>query len=155
MLRTEKIKSSILSITPSKNSCVNRILSDWKKLVQQYNVSRTLFFTDSAKHGSLSWNSNSARSFSDYIHDTLHLDLSLHEVNSIFENLTGSKDSTQMAVLHLAHAKCVVVVGGGSFQVQTVSMYSHNHRGQECYSIRNSTCDNVYISRVFGRKVDV
>lgn len=159
MLRTESlhIGSSFLSVTPySNNTCINGILSDWKKLVQQSNVSKTLFFTDSAKHGSLGWNSASARRFSDYIHDALNLDLPLDKVNSIFEKMTGSKDSMQMAILHqqlVAHATCIVVIGGGTFQFHTISMYSHNHRGQECYAIRQNTCDRRYISQVYGREV--
>ncbi len=151
MLRTEKLfrnknYKAIISRPPENNTCASDIISDWKGMMIGKNLSKT-YFSDVGIHGSMKWNSSSALKFSQYIHDTLPLQLTLTDVNFSLENMTNSRDSVQMAVLHqqlVAHASCVVIVGGGSFQSQTFNLYAHNHKGQECYTVRDSACKITY-----------
>ena len=66
--------------------------------------------------------------------------------------LTGSDNRVQIAVLSqqlVARARCVVAVGGGTFQAQALNMYAHSHRGRECYAMRSDECDSNYIQTVY------
>ena len=153
MLRTEKFRRDVLSVSPDKNPCVDRIRADWNSMKKSRNISKTLVLADVGSHGSKTWSSANAKRFTKHIESVVHSELTFDGVNAILEKITSSRNSVQIAVLNrqiVAHARCVVFVGGGAFQMQTASMYAHYHRGQECYSIRNSACDSRYISQVLG-----
>ena len=158
MLRTQKMNRSIISIQPESNSCIGEIILDWKKIVADHNLTQTLFFTDFGKFGSLNWKSKSANNFSQYLQDLLKLKITLNEVNSALTEITGSTDRVQIALLHrllVAHAECVIMIGGGIFQSQTLNMYAHLHVGRECYSVRNLHCVPRYIKHVNGAIINV
>ncbi len=153
MLRTERLKNLLPKKTES-DTCASNVISDWEEMVAKNNIHKTLYFSDTENHGSLGWTDNRiATKFSRYIQNAMNLDLSVDQVNSIIEDMTGSKDSVQIAALHqqlVAHATCVVVVGGGRFQSQTLNMYFYNHRGQECYSYRDGFCNSSYVDQIYG-----
>ena len=158
MLRTQKMNRSIISIQPESNSCIGEIILDWKKIVADHNLTQTLFFTDLGKFSSLNWNSESANNFSQYLQDLLKLKITLNEVNSALREITGSTDRVQIALLHrllAAHAECIIIIGGGIFQMQTLNMYAHLHVGRECYSVRNVHCVPQYIRHVNGAIINV
>ena len=158
MLRTQKMNRSIISTQPEGNSCIGEIILDWKKIVADHNLTQTLFFTDVGKFGSLTWNSESANNFSQYLEDLLKLKMTLNEVNSALTEITGSTDRVQIALLHrllVAHSECVIIIGGGTFQMQTLNMYAHLHVGRECYSVRNLHCVPQYIRHVNGAIIHV
>lgn len=156
MLRTEKLNRTVTSQPlANNNSCANRILSDWKKMVEGRNITQTLFFTDTGFHGRPGWKNLNATAFSQYIHDGLNLALSLNKLNSVLEGMIGSKDSIQIAAFHqqlVARASCVIMVGGGSFQTYALHMYAHLHKGRECYLYRSRQCNNLYIQRIYGQR---
>ena len=153
MLRTEKLKT-VLKRTPDNDTCASNIISDWKEMATKKNIHKTLFFSDIGRHGSYGWRKDpTASRFSRHIHDALNLEFSLDKINSIFEKMTRSKDSVQIALLQrelVTRASCVVVVGGGIFQAQALNMYFHKHRGHECYSYRDKQCQSSYIKRIYG-----
>lgn len=148
-LRTEKIEKPVLLSRASV--CEKRILADVNGMKEQRNISKVLLFSDTGEHGSKTWLSPAyAKKFVKAVQDTLHAELGESKMGLLFE------DSVQIAVLVselVARARCVVMVGGGTFQAQSAAMYTHRHKGRECYSQRNSSCDSVYISRVFGRRL--
>ena len=153
MLRTEKLRKLIDSLPRGNNSCASMIVSDWKTMAKDRNITKTLFFSDIGKHGSMKWNNMRALEFSQHVQNSIKLTLNLEKVNSVLEDLTESMDSAQIAFLHqqlVARATCVVIVGGGGFQSHTLNTYLHLHKGQECYSYRGSTCDSTYIEHVYG-----
>ena len=132
--------------------CVEGIISDHKKALDYINQTKTLLFTDSGSHGSLSlWWKVIASNFSQYLEDNLNLEMSPKELDAALENITSSKNSILMAILqsHLvSRATCVVVIGGGTFQRLTLNMYAINHKGHECYFFRNSVCTPMYINTI-------
>ena len=153
MLRTEKLSGSILNGLPEASQCSDNILSDWRNVTRRMNLSGTLFFSDAGSHGSSTWSSPHARRFSQYIQKVLQVSPTLSEVNSILEDMTGSRNSVLIAFLQqqlVVRATCVVVVGGGTFQAQALNMYAHKHRGRECYVSRNADCTPQYIQVVYG-----
>ena len=158
MLRLHKMKQSMLSIPLQNNSCFQGIISDWKEAKEGRNITQTLFFSDIGKHGSVERGRKyaDATRFSTGVHDAVNVHLSLDKMNSILEKITGSQNSVQIAILHqqlVAHATCVVVVGGGSFQAQTLYMYAHLHKGKECYVVRDGDCEKQYITQICGEKI--
>ncbi len=136
MLRTQKM----IPYLSNSHQSLQAILSDWRDLKIKYNLSKTLFFTDVGKHGSLAWEKNTlAMDYSDNLYSQLNTKFSPDEMDSVLEGITGSKDSIQIALLQrliVAHATCVVLAGGGSFQAQTWIRYLIAHKGQECYRFR-------------------
>jgi len=101
----------------------------------------------------MQWSDSNALNFSQHLQGILNPTLSLSEVNSILERMTSSNDSVQIAILHqqlVVHATCVGVVGGGSFQSQTMNMYAHRHKDQECYRFRFPSCVAMYFSKLTG-----
>ena len=154
MLRTEKLKKSILSESYGENKCLHDFLSDWNSTREKHRINQTLFFSDVGNKGSMKWNNQAAYNFSRYVQDTLRPKLTTDKINTILENSTGSGDRVHIAVVSreiVARATCVIMVGGGSFQLQTASVYALYHRGEECYSFRGKTCGNHYLSTVYGR----
>ena len=152
MLRSEKINQSIPSSSLKFSNCMKGIMSDHKKALDHINGTKTLLFTDSGSHGSLSlWWKVISRNFSQYLEDNLNLELSPKDVDTALEDITRSKDSVLLAILqsHLvARATCVVVIGGGTFQLLTLNMYASYHKGNECYYFRNPLCTPMYLNTI-------
>ena len=149
MFRSEKLNRSIISSSPKNSFCMEGIMSDYKKALNRINGTKTLLFTDSGSHGSqsLSWKAV-PKNFSMHLQSNLKLELIGKQLDSALEDITISKDSVLMALLqsHLvARATCVVIVGGGSFQALTISMYANRHKWHECYFLRNSECMPMYL----------
>ena len=152
MLRSEKMNQSIASSPFKFAHCMEGIISDHKKALDHIKGTKTLLFTDSGSHGSLSlWWKVIASNFSQYLEDNLNLEMSPKELDAALENITSSKDTTLLAILqsHLvARATCVVMIGGGTFQGLTLNMHAINHKGHECYFFRNSVCTPMYINTI-------
>ena len=150
MLRSEKLKRSILS-TPSKvNSCIGGILSDWEEMRNSTNATKSLFFSDAGKYGSVTLHKPSASSFSKEVYNKMRSHLAVDDVNSVLKGMTNSSDSVQIAILHqqlAARASCVILIGYGSFQAHTLSIHAHLHRGKECYVLRGGNCKKKYVKR--------
>jgi hypothetical protein len=153
MIRSEKISSFHFS---SDSSCASRIISDVTTMRVERSITKTFFFSDLGSYGSANWDSQEALSFSDRIQGALNVSLTTPQLNAMLQS-TVSLNSVQVALLHqqlVAHATCVVMVGGGAFQMQTLHMYALRHRGQECYVFRHKNCERNYISRVYGQRVN-
>ena len=53
------------------------------------------------------------------LEDSLSPYISLEKINSVFEGMLGQTLSKQIPILQqqvVAHAKCIIMVGGGNFQ---------------------------------------
>ena len=152
------IRSEHLNLNPKIfhstefEDCIKEITSDYKKALDRMNGTKTLVFTDSGKYGSHSMKKDNVDRYSQYLLDHLDPELSLEQMDSSFEDITGSKDSTLMAFFQsslAARANCVLFLGGGSFQRLTLGNYAYNHRGQECYYFRSRDCTPQYIKIVY------
>ncbi len=147
MLRTQVIRNLQAN---DQNPIIRAILSDHQSLIEEHNISRTLFFSDVGKHGSLQWSPDSAKSFSGYVYDQLDVNFTPDEMDAALEGITGSKDSVQIALLQrliVARATCVVLAGGGTFQAQTLIRYLIAHKGQECYKFRLDPDFNLHYAK--------
>ena len=149
MVRTEKMNYKLYNI--GNNSCINDILSDWKGMTNANNITKTLFFSDTDKHGSTTLHLPKAKVFTDYLLKSVNAEQEA-AMNEYLETIVASKDSVVLAVLtrHIvARATCMMTVGGGLFQRQTLNMFAHEHKEQElCYSVRGGFCRSQYIQTV-------
>ena len=149
MVRTEKLNYKFYDI--KDNACINNILSDWKGMTKANNITKTLFFSDTDKHGSTTLHLPKAKVFTDYLLKSVNAEQEA-AMNKYLETIVASKDSVVLAVLtrHIvARATCMMTVGGGLFQRQTLNMFAHNHKEEElCYSMRNGFCKSQYIHKV-------
>ena len=156
MMRTEKMEKRF--VQPGfKNPCVTDIISDWESMKAHIMAPKfkTLFFSDAGAHGSTTWiwKETGAKHFSEYVEESLHVEHSLSEINGFLENITETTDAVLIAALQrviASQAKCIIVVGEGRYQKQTLNMFGHYHRGEElCYSLRNPGCKSKYITVVY------
>ena len=155
MVRTEKLSHSIISSNLSEHLCIREILSDYITALNIAGATRTLFFTDFGVHGSSAWaylvnKRSAAGNFSQYLEKSLNPFYSSGELNNQLELITKSSDSILIALLQSAvasSADAIVLVGGASFQIQTLNIYAHNHRGHEKYFLRDSQCVHQYVHR--------
>ena len=157
MIRTEKLHRSnktLFTVPPDKNFCAQAIVSDWRKMAEEKGIKKTLVLSDIGEHGSARWHSPLALSFSEYTQSTVKTEHRIDEINRAFEELTGSQDSVQIAILHqqlVARATGAILVGGGTFHMMTLNMHLHHHRGEECVALRTETCDKRYVGEVSGQ----
>ena len=157
MIRTEKLHRSnktLFTIPPDKNFCAQAIISDWRKMAEEKGIKKTLVLSDIGEHGSARWHSLLALNFSKYIQSNVKTEHHIAEINRAFEELTGSPDSVQIAILHqqlVARATGAILVGGGRFQMMTLNLHLYNHRGEECVALRTETCDKGYVGEVSGQ----
>ena len=82
MMRTEKLKKSILSESYGENKCLHDFLSDWNSTREKHHINQTLLFSDVGNKGSMKWNNQAAYNFSRYVQDTLRPKLTTDEINS-------------------------------------------------------------------------
>ena len=148
MVRTEKMNFKMFR-NISHNACITNILSDWKGMKNASNITKTLLFSDTDKHGSITLYSSQAKTFTSYIMNSIGAE---QNVNMYLERMAASNDSVLLAVLTreiVARATCMVSVGGGLFQRQTLNMFAHNHKEEElCYSVRDGFCRSQFIQSV-------
>ena len=160
MIRTEKLHHSnktLFTVPPDQNFCAQTIVSDWRKMAEEKGIKKTLVLSDIGEHGSARWDSPLALKFSEYIQSTVETEHRIDEINRTFEELTGSQDSVQIAILHqqlVARATGAILVGGGSFHTMTLNLHLQNHRGEECVVFRGGICDKRYVGEVSGQMLE-
>ena len=149
MVRTEKLDFAKSTLPKFNNtSCIQDIVGDRNGAAELSNSSTTLYFTDFGEHGSSAWSykwrtKSSAKNFSKHLEEALNPTYTSVELNSHLESITKSKDSILIAMLQsllAARAEVLLLVGGGSFQSQTLSMYLRAHKSHRYYKQRNSLC---------------
>ena len=143
MLRSEKLAKSVRSTPVKSSACIDRILAELEEMLEDQNDMKILFVGDIGKHGSTTLKDSSALSFSEKLEDTLNPYTSLEKINSIFEDMLGPTLCKQIAILQqqlVVRAKCIITVGGGSFQGETRRLHAYVHGGQHCHKVLDSQC---------------
>ena len=141
MLRSEKLARSVKSTPVKSNACIDRILYELKDMLQS--DMRTLFMSDIGEHGSTTLKDSSALSFSQKLETAVNADISLKKMNSIFEDMLGPTLCKQISILQqqlAVRAKCIITVGGGNFQGETVRLHAYLYGSNNCHKILDSQC---------------
>lgn len=133
-------------------SCFHETLDYWRSVVSATGFSTTFLSTDIGRLGSKSFltrKSGLDGPFSDFFKTIYGSTLTIREWEATFENISGTSQSGYIAMLQkaiAAHAKCVVFVGGGSFQRTALELYKKTHAQQDwcIYFVRNCTSMKSY-----------
>ncbi len=149
MVRTEKLDFSIISDTDlARNSCIKQINYDVKQAQRKTRTTQTLYFTDSGSHGTSAVmyqekKKHVAAIFCKYLEKTIDPIYSAKESSKKLELVTKSQDSILISLVQsalAAKADALVIVGGGSFQALTKSMYGIAHGGPKLFFSRDKFC---------------
>ena len=145
MLRMERIytEQGVRDYRINITTCVMKIISLWREMVQESGVETTFLSTDVGKYGSTAVEMNKH-----VLEDTSKLfhtltDSTLQKYDKTFAEVTGknSNEKGYISVLQKAlasRAKCLLLVGGGSYQAHTLHLYKQLHPKEQCIKIVNS-----------------
>jgi hypothetical protein len=128
---------------PSLAQCFSKLLAAWRETKQQSRLNTTLLAIDTGKFGSNSIHNVGKGSelntrFEDFFSSLYGTELTVDGWEDSFENVAHTKDSGYVALLQkvlVVQAKCVVFIGGGSFQKHAQSLYMQAHRTEPCVRI--------------------
>ena len=146
MLRMERLyskKGGRIDYTSNVAKCILKIISLWKEMVQESGVEATFLSTDIGKYGSSLVGMNKH-----VLEDTSKLfrtikDSTLQKYDETFAAVTGenSNEKGYISVLQKAlasRAKCLLLVGGGSYQAHALHLYKQLHPKEQCVKIIDS-----------------
>ena len=121
-------------------------------MLQDQKGMKTLFFSDAGKHGSVTLGKTSAgRNFSQMLESSLNLYIPLNKIDSILEEMLEPGHIRKIAILQqqlVAHAKCVIMIGWASFQLQTLRLNLHVNKGNKCYEVLDKECMEITFNEV-------
>ena len=146
MARMEKVKSYLKKRKkglPTLGQCFSKLLSAWRDIKHQSGLNATLLAIDMGKYGSNSIHDGGKGSelnteFEKFFRSLYGPDLSLDHWEDSFEGVAHTTDSGYVALLQkvlVVQAKCVVFIGGGSFQKHAQALYLQAHPTEQCIKI--------------------
>ena len=146
MLRMERLyskKGGRIDYTSNVAKCILKIISLWKEMVQESGVEATFLSTDIGKYGSslVGMNKHVLEDTSKLFHAIK--DSTLQKYDETFAAVTGenSNEKGYISVLQKAlasRAKCLLLVGGGSYQAHALHLYKQLHPKEQCVKIIDS-----------------
>lgn len=113
-------------------NCLQETLKEWRKIVAETGLSITFLSVDIGKYGSRSLQASrddldSAREFFASIYGNRS---SIRQWEESFERVSGTTHPGYIGVLQkaiAANARCMLFVGGGSFQSNALQLYRRKH----------------------------
>ena len=119
--------------------CLNKIISYWENLRADSGLNTTFLSIDIGKYGSNSFRNTGDKSdlsteFKRFFTKLYNSSSSISSWEHGFEEISRSVDAGYIALLQKAivtRAKCVIFVGGGSFQKHALHLYQTLHPTQE------------------------
>ena len=122
----------------SINACVDKAISLWKDMRRKSGLHVTFLASDMGRYGTQM--QQVPPKYVTKIFRTL-INSTLEEYHTSFKTVTG-KNSTERGYISVlqktlaSRAKCLLLLGGGSFQAHTLHLYKELHPAQEqCYDI--------------------
>ena len=134
MVRMEKIRKSDLNMT----GCFQQTLETWKKMVTDTGSNSTFLAADMGKFGSSTFRKyyidHLQGQFQDFFKAIYGNSLTMKQWESTFVDVSGIANPVYVSVVQktlAARAKCLLRVGGGSFQGHAVQLYLDSHGPEE------------------------
>ncbi len=126
--RIEKAKKGLDNREGSIEYCLTKTLEQWTQFSAKSNMSRTFLSIDMGKYGSRSFKQNTSvlQEFNDFFRGVYGNKWSIKEWERSFEDIGDTSDSGYVALLQkmiVTRAKCILFVGGGSFQKHALALY--------------------------------
>ena len=149
IVRTEKIP--LLTDENSVTQCLNKTLDVWRQVKHTSGIYLTFVSMDVGKYGSkgmkLSDENNTHEAFFKQIYGP---HASIKKWEHTFESVTDVRDSGYIASLQktlVMQARCIVFVGGGSFQRHTKYLYERLHpdRKKQCIQVVRGCTRNMRV----------
>jgi hypothetical protein len=149
IVRTEKVRQSAKSEV-EMHECLQKTLRRLQTVQKQTNLTSTFLSMDIGKYGSYSSASDFKDfDYSDFIAGIYGRDTSVGMWERTFEKVSSADEAGYVALLQkvlVAEARCLVMVGGGSFQKHAILLHKIFSRRREqtpCIHIVQSCSRNL------------
>ena len=134
MARMEKTKMTIRR-PGIIHDCFQKIIQYWMDTKEANITNKTFLSIDIGKYGSNSFKTTGDETdlkteFRNFFANLYGGALTVHDWEHTFEEVTGTNVAGYIALLQkvvVSKAKCVIFVGGGSFQTHAHNLYTKNH----------------------------
>ena len=146
MTRMEKTKSKNIAI----RSCFYQTLEFWNKLVKETGINVTFLSSDIGRFGSNSFKRKEKENgledvFSEFFNTIYGNKLTVNNWETSFEETSGLSNTGYISMLQkviASQAKCILLVGGGSFQRNALHLYQKKHSASDwCIHVVNDCTD--------------
>ena len=134
------MKKGVRDYSTNITTCIVKIISLWREMVQESGVEATFISTDIGKYGSsgIRMSKQVPEDASKLFHAIKNS--TLQNYDKTFAAVTGenSNEKGYISVLQKAlasRAKCLLLVGGGSYQAHTLHLYKQLHPKEQCVKI--------------------
>ena len=132
--------------TSNAATCLNSVLDRWKQMSKETNIQNTFLSIDVGRFGSQEFQSfenqwkeyhvvEHTRAFFTSIYGS---SITLEGWEQAFVDISGTSNPGYIAMLQKAiaiRAQCVILAGGGSFQIHALKMYRHLHPKKQCQAL--------------------
>ena len=142
MARLEKVKIGIRKgkLKQSLQGCSSKLLSVWKEIQKESGLNVTFLAADVGRFGSNSYHydDNGTAIFENIFELFYGPGFSVENWEDSFQTVANTTDAGYIGQLQsvlVAHAKCVVFIGGGSFQRHAMSRYLQAHPNTQCIRV--------------------
>ena len=140
MARMEKSMLSV-HVKNALQYCLTETLNEWRKLRESSSLQTSFLAADMGSHGTLisvtSQESDRAH-FEDFVQQIYGGSTTVQEWERTFEEVAGTTDSGYIGLMQkliVARSKCVVLMGGGSFQRHTLRLFRKRNPTNRCIKI--------------------
>ena len=118
--------------------CIKLTLQELKKLRRDTGTNTTFLAVDIGRYGSISFQKkkyfNHFSEMVGFVREVYGGKMGLREMEAALERVSGVRDAGYIAILQqliVTRAKCILFVGGGSFQRHALHIYQQLHPQQE------------------------
>ena len=118
--------------------CINLTEQAWKLLKRQKNLDKTFLAIDIGKYGSSSFERHSyyghLKDMANFVSTIYDGKMNVQEWEKTFDDVAQITDPSYIAMLQkviVTRAKCIIFVGGGSFQRHALHLYQQLHPNPE------------------------
>jgi hypothetical protein len=146
LLRMEK---AMEALEGKEIDCFHQTIDHWRKMVSVTGIKTTFLSADIGRLGSGSFRKKpKVDAFSKFISEIYGDQLTISQWEASFENISSSPERGYIAILQktiATEAKCVLLVGGGNYQIHALKLYRQSHREEDwCVHIaRNCTVKDL------------
>jgi hypothetical protein len=128
--------------------CFHQTLDHWRKMVSDTGMNTTFLSADIGRLGSDTYKFQEMLAFSEFFSVIYGNQLTVKQWEATFERVSSLSQSGYIAMLQktiASEAKCVLFVGGGSFQRNALQMYRKRHAGKDLciHIVESCTADKL------------
>ena len=152
MLRLEKLKGWVgkHDHQQSMNGCISKLLQVWKEVQNETGLNTTFLAGDVGKFGSDSIHkANLTDMFKNVFKMLYRAKFSIENWENSFQTLANTTDSGYISALQkvlAAWAKCILLMGGGTFQSHALNLYrqAHPRKQDQCIRVITKCSEPLY-----------